>query len=70
MTLRVSQYGQQRLSVPTGNNFLEICPDKCLFRFDEMYLGMNRVVNVNGASGRIGGGMCNVCVTWEMKPLC
>ena len=67
MTMKVTKYGLQRLSVPEGDNFERVCNDKCLFDWSTMYLGLNRVV---GTSLRSGEGMCKVCFTWEPRSFC
>lgn len=69
LTIRVSF---NQMCVYNGAGVKIFKQDKCLFRFDTMYLGLNRVIHNNAgyvSGNRVGTGLCNVCVRWSSEPV-
>ena len=61
---------KNQLCIYNGNGGLIYKQNKCLFAFNQMFLGLNRVIhyNMGGASGgRVGTGLCEVCGYWSNK---
>ena len=63
MIMSVTRHGMTR---SPGVRYIS-CNDPCLYEWDELYLGMNRVVD---GPYRSGSGLCQVCLTWEDPGLC
>ena len=61
LTIRVSF---DQICIYNGADVRIFKVDKCMFKFDQMFLGLNRVIYYRTGSpsvGRIGTGLCSVC---------
>ena len=62
MLIRLSK---QQMSVTNYYGYNIYRQDPGLFKFDTMYMGLNRVIqssNTNPTDGRTGRGLCSVCI--------
>ena len=72
INIGVSRFGlvTQPIPLPGGGvpyNGTTKCNDNCLFEWNTMYIGFNRVIS---GGGRVGSGLCNVHLTWDTANVC
>ena len=68
LIIRVSH---DQLCIYNGDGVTIFKVSKCLFNFDRMFLGINRVIHSRTGSpvpsNRQGSGLCSVCGAWSNK---